>query len=229
MDLQGETLIEGQLRTRQAEVAEFFQALAPARVVIEVGTHSAWVWEVIAEYGHEVLVANPRLMDGSKRRKRKSDRIDADKLARLGGVDPKSLYPLRHRSTEVRQDLVMLRAREALVATRTDARWCLEGKHYVFSGNEPGKGVRFFLEDISASQPRAFSPEGVDALNFAVSPDGLYVLGVGPDQKGYLYPVSGGDPKVVAGMEPGDLPVQLQQRRPLGLPLPHRRHSGEGI
>jgi hypothetical protein len=69
------------------------------------------VQEVIRGCGHEVLVANPRLMDGSKRRKRKNDRIDANKLARLGGVDPESLHPIQHRSREVRQDLVMLRAR----------------------------------------------------------------------------------------------------------------------
>ena len=82
LGLQGEMLSEGQLQTREAEVAEFFQALAPARVVMEVGTHSPWVQEIIAGEGHEVLVANPRLMEGSKRRKRKNDRIDAKKLAR---------------------------------------------------------------------------------------------------------------------------------------------------
>jgi hypothetical protein len=43
LGLQGETLSEGQLQTRKAEVAEFFQALPPARVVMEVGTHSPWV------------------------------------------------------------------------------------------------------------------------------------------------------------------------------------------
>jgi transposase len=66
-----------------------------------------------------VLVANPRLMDGTKRRKRKSDRLDANKLARLGRVDPQSLFPMEHRSTEVRQDLVVLRARDTLVQVRT--------------------------------------------------------------------------------------------------------------
>jgi len=120
LGLQGETLSEGALQTRQAEVAEFFQSLTPARVVIEVGTHSPWMQEIIAGKGHEVLVANPRLMEGSKRRKRKNDRIDAHKLARLGRVDPESLHPIRHRSREVRQDLVLLRAREALVAARTE-------------------------------------------------------------------------------------------------------------
>ncbi len=120
LGLQGETLSEGAVQTRPAEVAEFFQALTPTRVVIEVGTHSAWMQEIIAGKGHEVLVANPRLMEGSKRRKRKSDRIDAHKLARLGRVDPQSLHPITHRSREVRQDLVLLRAREALVAARTE-------------------------------------------------------------------------------------------------------------
>ena len=120
LGLEGETLAEGQLRTTQQDVAEFFRALNAARVAMEVGTHSAWVREVICSYGHEVLVANPRLMEGSKRRKRKNDRIDANKLARLGRVDPESLHPIEHRSTEVRQDLVMLRARDALVAARTE-------------------------------------------------------------------------------------------------------------
>jgi len=120
LGLEGEALIEGRLQMTKETVAEFFQGLPAARVVIEVGTHSAWVREEISGYGHEVLVANPRLMEGSKRRKRKNDRIDANKLARLGRMDPQSLHPIQHRSAEVRQDLVILRARDALVAVRTE-------------------------------------------------------------------------------------------------------------
>jgi hypothetical protein len=122
LGLEGETLAEGQLRTTQEDIAEFFQALNAARVVFEVGTHSPWVQEVICDCGHEVLVANPRLMEGSKRRKRKNDRIDANKLARLGRVDPQSLHPMQHSSREVRQDLVVLRARDALVAATSRRR-----------------------------------------------------------------------------------------------------------
>jgi transposase len=107
------------LRTTREDLAAFFKALSAARVIFEVGTHSAWVREVVVGCGHEVLVANPRLMEGTKRRKRKNDRLDANKLARLGRVDPQSLFPIEHRSTEVRQDLVVLRARDALVTVRT--------------------------------------------------------------------------------------------------------------
>ena len=119
LGLGGETLREGQFRTRRQEVGEFFQGLAISRVVIEVGTHSAWVREVIAGLGHEVLVANAQRMEGRKRRRRKNDRIDAAKLATLGRVDPKSLYPIQHRSTEVREDLLVIRVRDSLVESRT--------------------------------------------------------------------------------------------------------------
>ena len=47
LGLEGETLAEGQLRTTQEDLATFFQGLNGARVVVEVGTHSAWVQEVI--------------------------------------------------------------------------------------------------------------------------------------------------------------------------------------
>ncbi len=120
LGLDGEKLTEGELRTGQEDFAEFFQSLAASRVVMEGGTHSAWARDVVARSGHEVLVANPRQMEGPKRRKRKNDRIDAHKLARVGRMDPQSLFPIEHRSVEVRQDLVAVRARDALVAVRKD-------------------------------------------------------------------------------------------------------------
>ena len=51
LGLEGETLSEGQLRTTQEDVGEVFEAMTAARVVIEVGTHSAWVQDVITEWG----------------------------------------------------------------------------------------------------------------------------------------------------------------------------------
>jgi hypothetical protein len=37
-------------------------------------------------------------------------------------MDPQSLFPIDHRSVEVRQDLVALRARDAVVSVRRDPR-----------------------------------------------------------------------------------------------------------
>jgi eukaryotic-like serine/threonine-protein kinase len=91
------------------------------------------------------------------------------------------------------------------------ARWFPDGKRFVFSGNEPGRGVRFYAQDISGGKAKAISPEGVDAQNFAISPDGQLIVGTGPDQKGYLYPAAGGEPRPVSGMEPGDIPINWSQ------------------
>jgi eukaryotic-like serine/threonine-protein kinase len=91
------------------------------------------------------------------------------------------------------------------------ARWFPDGKHFVFSGNEPGKGVRLYIQDISGGKPKPISPEGVDAQSFPVSPDGQMIVGIGPDEKGYLFPAAGGDPKIVNGMEPGDVPINWSQ------------------
>jgi len=120
LGLDGEKLTEGELRTTPQDFAEFFQSMTAARVVMEVGTHSAWARDTVARSGHEVLVANPRQMEGPKRRKRKNDRIDAHKLARVGRMDPQSLFAIGHRSVEVRQDLVAVRARHAAVDVRKD-------------------------------------------------------------------------------------------------------------
>ena len=82
-----------------------------------------------------------------------------------------------------------------------------DGKRFIFSGNEPGKGVRLYTQELAGGTPKAISPEGVDATAFAVSPDGQSVVGTGPDGKGYFYPTAGGDPRVVNGLEPGDIPI----------------------
>ncbi|HTS38591.1 MAG TPA: protein kinase [Candidatus Solibacter sp.] len=87
------------------------------------------------------------------------------------------------------------------------ARWFPDGKRFVFSGNEPQRGVRLFVQDVSGGKPSPISPEGVDAQNFTISPDGLTVAGIGPDQKGYVFPVAGGDPRPINGLEPGEVPL----------------------
>ena len=83
------------------------------------------------------------------------------------------------------------------------AYWMRDGKHLVFSGNEPKHGVRFYVQDISGGKPRAVSPEGVFWGLFAVSPDGRFVAGIGPDDRAYLYPTDGGDPKMIPGIPEG--------------------------
>jgi len=69
--------------------------------------------------GHEVIVANPRRTRLIAESSNKQDRLDAETLARLARVDPKMLFPIRHRGEAAQADLAMIRARAALVEART--------------------------------------------------------------------------------------------------------------
>jgi eukaryotic-like serine/threonine-protein kinase len=88
------------------------------------------------------------------------------------------------------------------------ARWLVDGRRYVFSGKEPGHAARIYRQDSSDPKPVPISPEGIDPLVMILSPDGQQVVGIGPDEKAYAYPVAGGEPQVVRGVEPGEQPIE---------------------
>jgi hypothetical protein len=48
---------------------------------------------------------------------------------------------------------------------------------------------------------------GIGVGGLVLSPDGRFVALRGPDQKIYLFPVDGGESKVIAGTEPGEYPT----------------------
>ena len=91
----------------------------PMRVVLEAGPHSPWVSRLLAELGHEVVVANARRVRLISENLSKSDQLDAETLARLGRLDPALLAPITHRGAAAQADLALIRARDALVRTRT--------------------------------------------------------------------------------------------------------------
>ncbi len=115
----GEVIEEGRLRTTPEALKRRFCSERPLRIAIEAGTHSPWVSRLLEECGHEVLVANARKLRLIYANKRKTDEIDAENLARLARLDPKLLYPLKHRGEDSQAHLAIIRSREALVSCRT--------------------------------------------------------------------------------------------------------------
>lgn len=119
VDGDGRVVAEGSAPLRSAALQQLFGTVGRVRVVLEVGTHSPWVSRVIASLGHEVLVANPRRLRMISKSKKKSDRIDAVTLAKLGHADLDLLSPVRHRGEEVQRDVTLLRSRDAVVRMRS--------------------------------------------------------------------------------------------------------------
>ena len=59
----------------------------------EAGTHFLRVSELLHKLSHELIVANVRELRAITHNDRKSDRVDAQKLARYARVDPQILRP----------------------------------------------------------------------------------------------------------------------------------------
>jgi transposase len=90
-----------------------------AHVVIEVGAQSRWVSELLKDLGHQVTIANPRRVALISQNDNKSDRTDAELLARLGRSDPSLLAPMEHRSPQAQAELAVAKSRDALIGART--------------------------------------------------------------------------------------------------------------
>ncbi|MCP4990799.1 MAG: IS110 family transposase, partial [Colwellia sp.] len=121
LDSEAKVVWSERVSTTRRSLTKLFDEAPPSRVVMEVGTHSPWISRLAAAPGHEVVVANARNVSYITRSSRKSDKVDAESLARLGRTDPKLLSPIRHRSEQAQGDLAVIRARAAVVEMRTKA------------------------------------------------------------------------------------------------------------
>lgn len=85
------------------------------------------------------------------------------------------------------------------------AEWFPDGKGVLISGNEPGKGVRFYVQEIGGP-PKPMTPEG--ARDGLLSADGKLVLARGPEGKYFIYAMAGGEPRPVPVLTPDDILVR---------------------
>jgi transposase len=155
----GEMIEQGRLRTTpEALKRRFASEQPPMRIAIEAGTHSPWASRVLEECGHEVLVANARKLRLIYSNKRKTDEIDAENLARLARLDPKLLYPVRHRGEESQAHMAMIRSRQALIGCRTQLVNHVRGAVKSFGARLPKCPARSFHKRAAEHIPEALRP-----------------------------------------------------------------------
>jgi transposase len=154
----GEVVEEGRLRTTPEALRRRFGSEQPMRIAIEAGTHSPWVSRVLEECGHEVLVANARKLRLIYANKRKTDEVDAENLARLARLDPKLLYPLKHRGEDSQAHMAIIRSRQALVGARTQLVNHVRGAVKSFGARLPKCPARSFHKRASEHIPEALWP-----------------------------------------------------------------------
>jgi WD40 repeat protein len=100
------------------------------------------------------------------------------------------------------------------IETYTTAFWFREGNRILISGNEAGKGIRFYVQEIGGS-PQPVTPEGT--RDGALSADGKLLLAratQGAEGKYFIYQIATGQsssadpPRPVAGLTDGDVLAQ---------------------
>lgn len=119
LDEAGDVIEEGRLKSTRSGFAAHFHGLAKMRIALETGTHSAWVSELLTEFGHDVIVANAAQIPAITGSNKKTDPNDAENLARFARFDPKLLHPITHRDRAKQLDLTAIRLRARLVEVRT--------------------------------------------------------------------------------------------------------------
>ena len=149
----GEVILEAKVATRPEALRETFGRMPRSRIALETGTHSPWISRLLAELGHETIVAHARDVRLIGESRRKDDKIDARTLARLARIDPQLLSPIQHRSAEAQADLSVIRARYALVRARTGLICAARGL------------TKSFGERIRGRNPKAFRPEMGETLS----------------------------------------------------------------
>jgi serine/threonine protein kinase/Tol biopolymer transport system component len=148
---------------------------------------------------------------------------DGSAAVRLGPGFPQQLSPdgkwaLVLGSTRAPSQLVLLptgtgEARQLThdAIHHQGAAWTPDGKRVVFVGNEPGHGIRYYVQALNGGAPRAITPEDV-SFDFVdplvISPDGRSVAVAGLDGKINLYSLDGGVPRAVLKLADGSAPLR---------------------
>ncbi len=161
----GEVVEETRLPSTRIAIQRRFSTLPAARVAMEVGAHSRWVSHLLRQLGHEVLVANARKLRAIYDSPRKSDRTDAETLARLARIDPQLLSPIHHRSPQAQADLSVLRSRDAMVRARTLLINHVRGRVKSAGSRLPSCSADSFAKKVSSAIPEPLRPAVLPMLD----------------------------------------------------------------
>ena len=84
-----------------------------------------------------------------------------------------------------------------------EIHWLPDGKQLLFSGNETGRAARCFVQSIDGGMPHPVTPEGIGFCR--VSPDGKLIAANSTRASAMqLYPMDGGPPRPIPGLQAGD-------------------------
>jgi transposase len=97
LDKDGDEIEMRTISNNEFSLVKFFSQYPKATVAIEAGTHSPWISRLLKEIGCKVYVGNPRKLRIIWDCNDKSDKRDARILAMVCRVEPRLMWPVKHR------------------------------------------------------------------------------------------------------------------------------------
>jgi eukaryotic-like serine/threonine-protein kinase len=88
--------------------------------------------------------------------------------------------------------------------THTFASWLPDGQRLLLTASEPGHAIRIYVQGLDGQPAHPISPEGISNLFPRVSPDGKWVAANNYLDKIFVFPVDGGNPSEVSGIQEGE-------------------------
>lgn len=174
LDGDRQVVARGSCKTNEQDLLASLTQFPGAQVVLEAGSQSPWMSRRLRNLGYSVLVADPRRVELISKDPRKSDRRDAELLARLGASMPELLGTVHHRGEEAQGHLSIIRARDLLVRQRTMAVQQVRGLCKAFGVRLPSTSTEAFPKKNRAGIPELLLPavtpvlEAIEHLNQSI-------------------------------------------------------------
>lgn len=121
VDAERQVVRRGSFATTREALEGALGTFPGALVVLEAGSQSPWMSRALSGLGYRVHVADPRRVELISKDPRKTDRRDAELLARMGASMPELLGSVHHRGEQAQAHLSIVRARDLMVRQRAMA------------------------------------------------------------------------------------------------------------
>lgn len=169
LDSNRQVIARGSCQTKQAHLEKNLQPFPEANVVLEAGSQSPWLSRFLFSRGYRVQVADPRRVQLISKDPRKTDRRDAEMLARMASAMPDLLGHVYHRGEQAQAHLAMIRSRDLLVRSRTMAVQHVRSLAKSFGMRLESCSTRAFATKVAAAELPAILRPAITPLLDAIT------------------------------------------------------------
>lgn len=163
VDEEGQMVAESEIVTEEEELRKFFGKFKGLSCVVEATALAEWMCGIVEKTGHRINIIDPRQAKAVTHTKKKTDKVDACKLAQLSRV---GWYTVVHRKSGKARGLrSFMTARNQLVKTQIALKSAIQGlfrshgtKLPSGSGDVFERNVRLALKQADPLLKRAITP-----------------------------------------------------------------------